>query len=59
MLKERKLAWQQFAITLAVLILFFLFPSWLPENLNRTLGITVQAVVYVAGAIALFRVWRR
>jgi hypothetical protein len=59
MLKERQLALRELAITIAVLSLFFLLPSWLPQDFNRILGIAVQVVLFVAGCIYLFRVWRR
>jgi hypothetical protein len=56
---ERTLAWRQLVITLAMMGVFFLFPSWLPEDLARPVSIAVKVVVYTLGVVILFRYWKR
>jgi hypothetical protein len=55
----RVLAWRQLAVTIAILSVFFLFPSWIPGDWARSVAIAVQVLVYTLGVGFLFRHWRR
>jgi len=56
---EKALAWRQLAITIAMLVVFFLLPTLLPGDLGRAIDVAIKVVVYSAGMIILSRYWRR